>query len=258
MSGYPPQQYSPDNIPSTAQSPLAQNASPQPQPPPPAETVIPTVRVMRLYKPCMHMTPTMPHLPGPNNSGTGGSGFAISPYLLLPDSFGEIFVGETFSAYIAVLNGSDLLSYRDLYLNVRLQTSNASYDLLDYRPTEGVSSGYASTLSPGESLDVVVKHVLTEVGQHTLRVTVQYLSGNSYSNEPKTNKKFYRFSAVEPLVIASSSSELGNQVMVQCQVTNTIKLPVFIEKVLIFAHGVCFVVVVVVVVVVSDVCLANC
>jgi hypothetical protein len=199
-------------------------------PPPPPEAV-PTVRVMRLYKPCLHMTPVLPHLPGSSTSGNEGAGFAISPYLLLPDSFGDIFVGETFSAYIAVLNGADHAVFRDITLSVKLQTSNASYDLNDYRPTyTSGPPGAADKLGPGESLDIVVKHTLNEAGPHNLRVTVTYSILNSRA-DLKTQKKYYKFSALDPLVIASSCSELNGKAMVQCQVTNTIKLPVYVEKV---------------------------
>lgn len=203
-----------------------------PQPPPPTEAV-PTVRVMRLYKPCLHTAPTLPYLPSDTKrpDGTEGAGFAITPFLLLPDSFGDIFVGETFSAYIAVLNGSEHTVYRDLTLSVKLQTVNASFDLNDSRPTTTGPPGTAPTLSPGESLDIVVKHTLNEPGAHNLRVTVTYTTMNSRTNELKTQKKYYKFSALEPLHIASSCSELNGKAMVQCQVTNNIKLPVYIEKV---------------------------
>jgi hypothetical protein len=205
-----------------------------PPPPPPPVEAVPTVRVMRLYKPCLHTTPTMPYLPGKDTPGNKGAGFAISPYLLLPDSFGDIFVGETFSAYIAVLNGFEHTVYRDLALSVKLQTSNASYDLTDCRSTGGGPPGTANTLSPGESLDIVAKHTLNEAGPHNLRVTVTYTTLHSRTNELKTQKKYYKFSALDPLVIASSCSELNGKAMVQCQVTNAIKLPVYIEKVTFF------------------------
>ncbi len=209
-------------------------------PPPPSavEVVQPTVRVMRLYKPCMHLLSTTPLIPPTLDTDNKGAGIAISSYLLLPDSFGEIFMGETFSAYIAVVNGSDITSFNEVYLSVRLQTSNASYDLMDFRASDGQGSGYTKVLNPNGSLDLVVRHTLTELGTHTLRVSVQYLNSplgglnQSGAADPKTLRKFYRFSALQPLHIASSCSELQDQVMIQFQITNGIKTPLYIEKVI--------------------------
>eukprot|EP00970_Alexandrium_tamarense_P012718 scaffold3056_cov187-Alexandrium_tamarense.AAC.19 len=46
----------------------------------------------------------------------------LSSNLLLPDSFGVIHVGETFSAYLGVLNPSSDLPVRGLTVTVQLQT----------------------------------------------------------------------------------------------------------------------------------------
>jgi trafficking protein particle complex subunit 13 len=188
----------------------------------------PTVRVMRLYKPCMHVLPTMPMISDVENDQKNVD-FAISPFLLLPDSFGDIYVGENFSAYIAVVNGNPDGSLTQVTLSVRLQTANNTHDLTDSRPRPGEFSGTAKVLNPNESVDVVVKHTLTELGTHTLRVSVQYFS--RYFTEPKTLRKFYRFNVLQPLQITSVGYDLGSKFLVQSVITNTTKSPVFIEDV---------------------------
>jgi trafficking protein particle complex subunit 13 len=199
-------------------------------PPAPQQVTVqaPTVRVMRLYKPCMHVLPTLPII-SEELSKQRNVDFAISPFLLLPDSFGDIYVGETFSAYIAVVNGNQDMSLTQVSLSVRLQTANSTHDLVDCNPQPGEHPGTTKLLNPNESVDVVVKHALTELGTHTLRVSVQYFS--RYLTEPKTLRKFYRFNVLQPLQITSVGHDMGSRFIVQSVVTNTTKSPVFIEDV---------------------------
>ena len=72
--------------------------SPQLESPPQVVIAQPTVRVMRLYKPCMHIIPTIPR--EIESGARKNADFAVSPFLLLPDNFGDIYTGELFSAYI--------------------------------------------------------------------------------------------------------------------------------------------------------------
>ncbi len=76
---------------------------------------------------------------------------------------------------------------------------------------------------------MIVQHTLTELGIHTLRVSVQYLM--SPTSEPKTLRKFYRFNVLQPLVVTSNFIELDSRPMVQCQVTNATKTPIYIDEV---------------------------
>lgn len=203
---------------------------------PPVETVKiePTVRVMRLYKPTMHMVPTMPSIITANASASlstnvEASSFSVSPFTIFPDNFGEIFVGEKFAAYIAVVNGTSDALFQQVSASVRLQTSNTTFDLYDINPEANQTSGQAKVIKPLESMDMIVQHTLSELGSHTLRVSVQYTTNRS--PEPKTIRKFYRFQVAQPLTILSNCTELGGRMMVQCQVTNSTKSPIFIEKV---------------------------
>ena len=75
-------------------------ASPQQPPPPPP----PTLRVMRLYR---------PSAPRPGSSA-----------LILPESFGNIYAGEPFVAYVAVTNGGPR-PLRDVLVTAKLQAPSA-------------------------------------------------------------------------------------------------------------------------------------
>lgn len=201
--------------------------SPQLESPPQVVIAQPTVRVMRLYKPCMHIIPTIPR--EIESGARKNADFAVSPFLLLPDNFGDIYTGELFSAYIAVVNGNQDSLFTQVTLSVRLQTTNATHDLLDCRPEIGEVSGEAKVLNPNEAVDVVVKHTLTELGTHTLRVSVQYSS--RYFSETKTLRKFYRFNVLQPLEIKTTATDIGDRILLQCLIINTTKSPLYLEEV---------------------------
>lgn len=155
----------------------------------------------------------------------------MSPYLLLPDSFGDIYAGEKFSAYIAVVNGFTQVPFYQVTLAVRLQTSTTVIDLADTRSQIDMAGTVSSkTLSCNDTFDMIVAQTLNELGIHTLRVSVQYLL--TPTSEVKTLRKFYRFNVLQPLVITSSYVELNGKPMVQCEVTNATKSPIYIDEVL--------------------------
>ena len=67
----------------------------------------PTLRVMRLYKPRLDARRIIPSCSFSKDkegfahaSARGEGDFALSSALKLPDSFGNIYLGETFTAYI--------------------------------------------------------------------------------------------------------------------------------------------------------------
>lgn len=73
-------------------------------PPVPVDVIEqPTLRVMRLYKPRLDARRVVPSCSfnkiAPMTS-RGEGDFALSSSLKLPDSFGNIYLGETFTAYI--------------------------------------------------------------------------------------------------------------------------------------------------------------
>eukprot|EP01031_Cornospumella_fuschlensis_P033198 gene33198-40166_t len=196
----------------------------------PIDHVQPIVRVMRLYKPGLHMTNTIPYFHGRNNPlpphmHDESLPSILSNFLLLPDSFGDIYLGERFTGYIAVLNGLQHVTFQNVTLNVRLQTTTSVIELPDTRP----SATSSSSLAHNETKEVVVSQLLTELGTHTLRVSVQYTS--PYHPEVKTLRKFYRFNVLQPLMVLSTYLEVGQLPMVQGQLTNNTKAPIFIEEI---------------------------
>mmetsp|Transcript_20867 Transcript_20867/g.45223 ORF Transcript_20867/g.45223 Transcript_20867/m.45223 type:complete len:489 (-) Transcript_20867:3172-4638(-) len=153
-------------------------------------SAVPTLKVMRLQA---------PQLGQPSAGALLSSTHLLSSILLLPDSFGVIHVGETFSAYLGVLNASADLSVRGLTVSSQLQTPSRRIVLpsrLDNTPCDIDASG---------GVDAIVSRRLEEVGPHILRVEVGYISNGS-----KSLRKFYRFNVTAPLKITETVTRSGD------------------------------------------------
>ena len=184
----------------------------------------PTLRVMRLYKPKLYT----------QKRGGAPGAMRLTSALVLPDSFGNIYKGETFFAYVSVLNAEEAPSPTLLEVNVsaKLQAPSAKravelHDTSERRREEARAEGVdpeswrspdmpptrrkrnpASEVLCGENVDMIVEHALEECGTHTLRVSVSYrLPGDDRGPdggpaEPRSLRKFYRFNVLEPLECA--------------------------------------------------------
>ncbi|KAF1776833.1 Protein of unknown function DUF974 [Phytophthora cactorum] len=127
--------------------------------------------------------------------------FALSSMLILPDSFGcvhhilkfcsrgnflncnilfhyrEIFLGNTFSSYISVINPYTC-ELRDVGLSANIQCANDRVELHDNRYARTGKlppPNPVAVLPAGSSLDMVVDYPLNQVGNHVLRVGVAYV-----------------------------------------------------------------------------------
>ena len=122
-------------------------------------------RVMRLFKPAFSAPQPSPVIVGSAPSSpipTCGnfSDTVMSPYILLPESFGDTYLGETFSAYVATINAIQDPIY-NISLTLRLTTQNSNRDLEDCRQNPNIKAPIA--LASNEGIDAVFHHKLTEV-----------------------------------------------------------------------------------------------
>lgn len=250
---------------------MAAPSQPPQTPPKPPNNTVPTVRVMRLYKPCLHAS--LSHTDISSQSAVNGGevdassganscnsyssdNFFLTPYLLFPDSFGDIYCGEVFSAYISIVNGSAYNNMKLVSMSVRLQGSNNVHDLKDIysssceantsksvndgaAPSEtAASSTVLNVLDREEHFDTVVKHRLDELGVQILRVSIQYISGDIDSgNKVETLRKFYRFNVIQPVEmtdykeISFYNNDTKERITtVQNKATNLTKAHLFVEK----------------------------
>ena len=160
----------------------------------------PTLKVMRLQA---------PQLGQPLTGSLLSQSHLLSSTLLLPDSFGVIHVGETFSAYLGVLNSSSEMPVRGLTVSAQLQTPSRRIVLpsrLDNTPCD---------IDPSSGVDAIVSRRLEEMGPHILRVEVGYISQGS-----KSLRKFYRFNVTLPLKITETVTRSGDST---CLVSVTVE-----------------------------------
>lgn len=160
------------------------------------DAAVPTLKVMRLQAPQLG-SPAAGALLSPNQ--------ILSSNLLLPDSFGVIHVGETFSAYLGVLNSSFEMPVRDLSMVAQLQTPSRRIQLPTALDKNARKNNSPLEIAPGEGVDAIISRRLEEPGQHILRVEVSYSS-----NGDKTLRKFYRFNVTNPLQITESVTRSGD------------------------------------------------
>jgi hypothetical protein len=165
------------------------------------ETAVPTLRVMRLQNPELHM-PT---------AGSLDSQPLLNNAVCLPDSL-DVYVGETFTAYLGVINSSRSFPIRRLNVTAQLQTPTQRWQLpspLDATTSSNPTStgGFGMDVPPLAGVDAVVSHAIEEAGQHILRVEVSSLGADG---NLKTFRKFYRFQVTHPVVLRERTVRAGD------------------------------------------------
>ena len=190
----------------------------------------PTVRVMRLCRPNNALSSAVPM--GFTDFASAAMDSGVSSCLTLPESFGDVFLGEIFSAYVAVVNDHDV-AFPNVQLQVRVQTSNAVHDLVDVMGSDfGSDPTKSVTLGSREKLDMMVQHQLSEVTAYTMRVSIHYTDVEQEGmGAPKTLRKFYRFNVLSPLTYNITSSLEGGQLMVRGNLMNNTKKMLFLEDI---------------------------
>ncbi|KAH7341393.1 hypothetical protein B0J17DRAFT_714577 [Rhizoctonia solani] len=168
-----------------------------------------------------------------------------SQVLLLPEAFGTISLGETFTSALCINNESSH-TVLGSHLLVEMQTATN-------KTTLGQIGGIDSRLEPGQMFTLVVSHEMKELGQHVLVCTVGYhvppaLRNNSAPPEDPNNpslrtiKKFYKFMVSNPLSVRtkvhtprSPSALLNkierNKVFLEVHVQNLTAKPLYFEKI---------------------------
>jgi len=133
----------------------------------------PTLKVMRIQSPQLSNT-QVPTLSSPH----------LSSSLILPDSFGVIHIGETFTAYLGALNIHPSLPVTNISVTSSLQTPTRRWPLpsrlenkfpVAAAGTELHNVNYKPKhIPPLTGIDAIVSIPLEEIGQHILRVDVSY------------------------------------------------------------------------------------
>ena len=183
------------------------------------------LRVMRLTKPTIFSSVPVVNeqwdfaSPCINNDAIN-TGLVTSELLMLPQSFGSIFLGETFVSYLSVNNESNG-TVSSVGLKADLQTSSQRISLSSNNTTE-------SLIAQG-SLDHIISHEVKELGTHILVCIVTY---KNEANEMKSFRKFFKFQVLKPLDVKTKFYNVDcDKLFLETQIQNITQSPICMEKV---------------------------
>ncbi|XVE51314.1 hypothetical protein DITRI_Ditri02bG0030000 [Diplodiscus trichospermus] len=120
----------------------------------------------------------------------------FSGLLVLPQSFGAIYLGETFCSYISINNSSNF-EVRDVIIKAEIQTERQRILLLD------TSKSPVESIRASGRYDFIVEHDVKELGAHTLVCTALYNDGDG---ERKYLPQFFKFVVANPLSVRTKET----------------------------------------------------
>ncbi|OAG07598.1 uncharacterized protein CC84DRAFT_1118043 [Paraphaeosphaeria sporulosa] len=153
--------------------------------------------------------------------------FILSPVLNLPEAFGSAYVGENFSCTLCANNEIEPGNASKAISGVRIQADmqtpsvpgGTSLELFGHeRSEEGEDpKGSDGDISPGASLQKILRFELKEEGNHVLAVTVTYtetaLAGEGRpaptGGKVRTFRKLYQFVAQQLLSVRTKAGEVA-------------------------------------------------
>ncbi|KAL3116193.1 hypothetical protein niasHT_002317 [Heterodera trifolii] len=142
-------------------------------------------------------------------------------------SFSDVYLGETFTLYISIINISTVIC-KEIAIKVDIQTQNQRISL-----GELAFAGIA--LEPNQQIGQIFKHDIRELGQHILVCAVTYhsLGAKNNSEEAMNLRKFFKFSVENSLDIISHKfvhEDQGSSLFEVC-VRNLCSSPIVIEQI---------------------------
>lgn len=194
------------------------------------------LKVMRLTRPTLAtpivVTCDATDLPGNTlnnelkNSCTtlqGMETLSIGQFMVFPQSFGNIYLGEIFSSYLCVHNGSNQL-VTNITVKADLQTSTQIIALSSHKEE-------IKELQPNKTIDEVIHHEVKEIGTHILVCEVTYTPANVVG-QPQSFRKFFKFQVVKPLDVKTKFFNAeSDEIYLEAQIQNLTAGPICLEKV---------------------------
>ncbi|KAI6175929.1 hypothetical protein M3Y97_00743900 [Aphelenchoides bicaudatus] len=193
------------------------------------------LKVMRLAKPKFFEPPIMGVDPADEfasdiqtalyqHTGQASMEIPLSDFVLAPQSIDNIYLGETFTFYMAVLNTSENDVCTSLSVQAHIQTQTQKIPL--------VSKFQESKLDPKQSIGQNIFHEIKEVGQHILVCEVNYKLNNA---DEMSLRKYFKFPVEKPLDVRtkffSTEDNLSNDVYLEAQIQNLCNSFIVLEKV---------------------------
>lgn len=147
--------------------------------------------------------------------------------LVLPQSFGNIYLGETFSSYVCVHNDSTEVC-SNVVMRADLQTATQRINLVPGTSTETINHSRDS-LAPGSTIDQVIHHEVKELGTHILVCEVNYSTSIS---DKMSFRKFFKFQVMKPLDVKTKFYNAeSDEVFLEAQVQNITQSTITMDKV---------------------------
>uniref|UniRef100_A0A0N5A0D8 Trafficking protein particle complex subunit 13 n=1 Tax=Parastrongyloides trichosuri TaxID=131310 RepID=A0A0N5A0D8_PARTI len=149
----------------------------------------------------------------------------IGSYLMVPQTFDSIYLGETFNCYVCISNHSSQTCV-EICSKVQLQTNTQNF-LLNSKLTDANAELHAN-----EQLGQVISYEVKETGQHILVCEVNYKTQNG---ERMYFRKHFKYLVNKPIDVKTrfynAEDNLNNDVYFEAQVQNTCSNPIVLEKV---------------------------
>lgn len=133
--------------------------------------------------------------------------------LQLPQAFGNIYLGETFSSYICVHNCTTH-PVNAVSVKCDLQSNNSRVSIPIH-----ANKTIPTSLNNAETLDDVINYEVKEIGTHILVCEVNYVSP---AGLPLSFRKFFKFQVLKPLDVTTKfyNSET-DEVFLEATVSNS-------------------------------------
>uniref|UniRef100_A0A0E0M9B1 Trafficking protein particle complex subunit 13 n=1 Tax=Oryza punctata TaxID=4537 RepID=A0A0E0M9B1_ORYPU len=146
---------------------------------------------------------------------------ALPGLLVLPQSFGAIYLGETFCSYISI-NNSSSFEARDVAIKAEIQTERQRILLLD------TSKAPVESIRSGGRYDFIVEHDVKELGAHTLVCTALYNDGDG---ERKYLPQFFKFTVSNPLSVRTKVRTIKDTTYLEACIENHTKSNLYMDQV---------------------------
>ncbi|XP_052896210.1 probable trafficking protein particle complex subunit 13 homolog [Anopheles moucheti] len=156
-------------------------------------------------------------------SVAGCETISAGQFMLLPQSFGNIYLGETFSSYVCVHN-CRAHPVTNVSVKADLQSNNSRVSL----PIHADKTGPV-TLNPEETMDDVIHHEVKEIGTHILVCEVSYMTPAGLET---SFRKFFKFQVLKPLDVKTMFYNTEtDDVYLEAQIQNITVGSICLEKV---------------------------
>ncbi|XP_071714516.1 uncharacterized protein [Rutidosis leptorrhynchoides] len=145
----------------------------------------------------------------------------LSGLLVLPQSFGAIYLGETFVSYISINNSSNY-EVKDIIIKSEIQTERQRILLLD------TTKSPVESIRAGGRYDFIVEHDVKELGAHTLVCTALYYDGDA---ERKYLPQYFKFIVSNPLSVRTKVRVVKDTTYLETCLENNTKSNLFMDQV---------------------------